>query len=131
MKLLEYLDARAARRDARRKLLLDRGVDWRNLLRDAIIGADPKFLVAMGVIGLFAWAFARADGNDLAQMQGALIAAFAGAWGFYLGSSSSAKDAGTQADKALDLAQASVEAIPKAPGADVTLEPGETAQARP
>lgn len=46
---------------------------------------DPKLILSLILIGLFAWAY----GNDPADeaMKGALIAAFAAAYGYHLGSS--------------------------------------------
>ncbi|QPQ55607.1 hypothetical protein IC614_03115 [Allosphingosinicella flava] len=44
----------------------------------------PHFVIALLIIGLFAWAFAENVGDD--TMKGALIGAFNLAIGFYLGS---------------------------------------------
>ena len=84
---------------------------------------DPRFVIAYTIILLFAGAYIF---HPSETMNGALIAAFAGAWGFFLGSSSGAAKQADNAGKALDLAAAS----PGAPAKpDVTLEPGHTAQA--
>lgn len=48
-------------------------------------------------------------------MVGALIAAFAGAWGFYLGSSSGASKANDRADAGLLLASDAVKRLPAPP----------------
>lgn len=90
--------------------------------------------MAVIIIGLFAWAFARTSDRDTQNlMTGALIAAFAGAWGYYLGSSNGAAKMRDSQDKTIDLAQKAVAALPSSPSPDkpdVMLEPGETAQAR-
>lgn len=83
---------------------------------------DPKFLIAYTIILGFAAAYINQPDQ---VMQGALIAAFAGAWGYYLGSSNSSNVVRDQVGKALDIAAA---AQPSQP-ADVMLKPGETAQA--
>lgn len=62
---------------------------------------DPRFVVAYTIIVGFAVAYIH---NPSDTMNGALIAAFAGAWGFYLGSSSGASEIRGQVGKALDLA---------------------------
>lgn len=92
-------------------------------------GVDAKLMIAISVIGLFAWAYAENVDDD--TMKGALIAGFAGAWGFYLGSSNNAQMGRASHDRALDLARDAVAALPTPPHPkpDVTLKPGETAQA--
>ncbi len=82
---------------------------------------DPKFLIAYTIILGFAAAYID---NPDDTMKGALIAAFAGAWGYYLGSSNSSNQVREQVGKALDLAAANA---PSPPAPDVTLAPGETA----
>lgn len=62
---------------------------------------DPRFVVAYTIIVGFAVAYIH---NPSDTMNGALIAAFAGAWGYYLGSSSGASTTREQVGKALDLA---------------------------
>lgn len=83
---------------------------------------EPKFLIAFTIIAGFGYAYAQEPDET---MKGALIAGFAGAWGYYLGSSNSSNHIRDQMDKTLDLANRNT---PKRPP-DVTLEPGETAQA--
>lgn len=85
--------------------------------------ADPKFVIAYTIILGFAAAYVS---NPSDTMNGALIAAFAGAWGYYLGSSNSSNVVRDQVGKALDIAAASQ---PTPPVPDVVLRPGETAQA--
>lgn len=85
--------------------------------------ADPKFVIAYTIILGFAAAYIF---HPSETMNGALIAAFAGAWGYYLGSSNSSNAVREQVGKALDIAAA---AQPSPPIPDVTLKPGETAQA--
>ncbi len=80
---------------------------------------NPRFVIAYTII----LGFAAAYMNDPSEtMTGALIGAFAGAWGYYLGSSNASSEKSSQVTKALDLAQAS--APPAVP--DITLEPGES-----
>ena len=66
--------------------------------------ADPRLLITLLLIGLFAWAYSEDPDDD--TMKGALIAAFAGAWGYWLGSSRGSADNAARADKALDIAAA-------------------------
>jgi len=66
--------------------------------------ADPRLLITLLLIGLFAWAYSANTDDD--TMKGALIAAFAGAWGYWLGSSRGSADNAARADKALDIAAA-------------------------
>lgn len=84
---------------------------------------DPKFAIAFTIILGFAAAYVHSPDDT---MKGALIAAFAGAWGYYLGSSNSSNQVREQVGKALDLAAAN---SPAPPEPDVMLKPGETAQA--
>lgn len=86
---------------------------------------DPRFVIAYTIILLFAGAYVF---HPSETMNGALIAAFAGAWGYFLGSSSGSAKATENTGKALDLATSGPTGIPKP---DVTLAPGETAQAAP
>ena len=85
---------------------------------------DPRFVIAFTIILLFAGAYIF---HPSETMNGTLIAAFAGAWGFYLGSSSGAAKNADNVGKALDAAN---NALPPTPPAAV-LKPGETAQAAP
>lgn len=86
---------------------------------------DPKFVIAYTIILGFASAYVY---NPSETMNGALIAAFAGAWGYYLGSSNSSNAVREQVGQALDLAkQVAPEKLAAEP--DFTLKPGETAQA--
>jgi len=82
---------------------------------------DPKFVIAYTIIIGFAAAYIY---NPSETMNGALIAAFAGAWGYYLGSSNSSNAVREQVGKALDLAK---DAMPEKEKPDVKLAPGETA----
>lgn len=83
---------------------------------------DPRFVIAYTIIVGFAAAYVH---NPDDTMKGALIAAFAGAWGYFLGSSSSSGVIRDQVGKALDLAVANA----PPPPADIVLKPGETAKA--
>lgn len=85
---------------------------------------DPRFVVAYTIILGFAVAYIH---NPSDTMNGALIAAFAGSWGYYLGSSSGASNTREQVGKALDLATS---LSPSTAKPDVILKPGETAQAK-
>ncbi len=84
---------------------------------------NPRFIVAYTIIMGFAVAYIHRPSDT---MNGALIAAFAGAWGYYLGSSNGTSQIRDQMGKALDLA--TVASTPTTP--DVVLKPGETAQAQ-
>lgn len=117
-----WLEARERRRAAYRLVLIRRELDLRSLAKLTFQTLDPRLFVAFAIIGMFGWAFARNMGDD--TMKGALIAAFAGAWGFYLGSSNNASRANDRADKALALGQTAMRQLP-APKADITVEPGE------
>lgn len=72
---------------------------------------DPRFVVAYTIILGFAAAYIW---NPSETMNGALIAAFAGAWGYYLGSSNSSNAVREQVGKALDIA-AAAQPSPDAP----------------
>lgn len=128
MTFLEWLDRRALRRERRfhqrmeAKLpsaLLDRFPGW----------PSEQFVIAMTVVLLFGFAYVRNPGND--TLEGALIAGFAGAWGYFLGSSDAGKRAGERADKVTVLAHDALRIANPAPPPDVVLKPGETAQADP
>jgi hypothetical protein len=89
----------------------------------------PQFVVAYTIIICFFLAYLNNPKDE--TMKGALIAAFSGAWGWWLGSSKGSQDNTRRADvaqelqgKALDLAQANAP-IPPAP--DIQLEPGQSA----
>lgn len=64
-------------------------------------------VIALLIIGLFAIAYFVFPTQ---QKEGALIAAFAGAWGYYLGSSIASKRASDQVDDSLSLTRAVVRA---------------------
>jgi hypothetical protein len=83
---------------------------------------DPKFAIALVVLGMFGWALS-VDPDD-ATMKGALIAGFAGAWGYYLGSSNSSNQVREQMGKVIDLATANA---PEPTKPDIELQPGESA----
>jgi hypothetical protein len=73
---------------------------------------DPKFVVAAFILAGFAGAYVH---NPSETMTGAIIAAFAGAWGYYLGSSNSSNAIRDQVGHALRIADKaqSTEAPPK------------------
>lgn len=127
MNLWQALDAWGERSAARRHDLLERGLDARSLLKEAIGGLDAKLLIAASIIALFATSYFReADKDTRNLMVGALIAAFAGAWGYYLGSSNNAAKANDRADLAIDTAAEAVKKLPPPPPAvELELEPGE------
>lgn len=81
---------------------------------------DPRFVIAYTIVLGFAAAYVW---NPSETMNGALIAAFAGAWGYYLGSSSITHQSRVQVDKALDLAD---RVAPPKEDPDIELKPGET-----
>lgn len=105
-----FWERRAVRRLEYRRFLIEQGLDCRTLARGTIHAAEPKLFVAFAIIGLFGWAFARNPTDQV--MLGALIAAFAGAWGYYLGNSNSATRANDRADEGLALAREAVRQLP-------------------
>ncbi|MBA2717736.1 MAG: hypothetical protein H0U52_00645 [Chloroflexi bacterium] len=132
MKLVDFLEERAKRRERRFRALLETGRPLSPL--DRLPGwPSEQFIIAVAILGLFAGAYIdEADKDTRNLMVGALIAAFAGAWGYFLGSSNSAQKAGDRTDQALALGRDAVKALPAPsppPEPDVTLKPGETAQA--
>lgn len=90
---------------------------------------DPKLWISAALIGLFAWAFG--ENPDDETMRGALILAFATAYGYWLGSNKGDSQRTDNTTKALEAIKAAQEAPPPPPTPDVILEPGETAQAAP
>lgn len=82
---------------------------------------NPRFVIAYTIILGFAAAYIFHPSDT---MNGALIAAFAGAWGYYLGSSSATQQVREQMGKVIDIATSNSPSQP-----DVVLKPGETAQA--
>lgn len=80
---------------------------------------DTRAVVATFIIVLFAVAYIR-DPND--TMQGALLMAFAGAWGYYLGSSKGAAEANNRLD---DQRKRSTDvdttAVTASPDVDITV----------
>lgn len=55
---------------------------------------DMRAIVVLLVFAMFAWSYAEAPSDE--TMRGALIAAFAAAWGYYLGSSRSTTESRQQ-----------------------------------
>lgn len=109
MNLWQLLDARAARRAARHEFLVERGLDNRSLARATFEKLDPRFFIAGAIILLFAFAFAReTDQQTRNILVGAIVAAFAGAWGYYLGSSNSASQANDRAERVTEIAHAAM-----------------------
>lgn len=96
--------------------ILDRSPGW----------PTEQFFIALVVLSMFAWAYARS--SDDATMRGALIAGFAGAWGYFLGSSAGAKGSAARTDGALAIAQQAMDKLPDKNPSTI-LKPGETAQA--
>ena len=70
---------------------------------------DIRAVIALALIGLFAFAYFH---NPDDELTGSLIAAFSGAWGYYLGSSQGAKDAGDRAGKVTEALAAAASAPP-------------------
>lgn len=64
---------------------------------------DMRAIVVLIVFALFAWAFGNAPNDE--TMKGALIAAFAAAWGYYLGSSRSTTETRQQITDATNQAR--------------------------
>jgi hypothetical protein len=74
---------------------------------------DPRFVVAAAILAGFAAAYIH---NPSETMNGAMIAAFAGAWGYYLGSSNSSNKIRDQVGDALDIARSAQSSPRKAAG---------------
>lgn len=74
---------------------------------------SEHFAMALLLIGLFAWAFAEKPDDE--TMRGALIGAFAAAWGYYLGSSRQSNEKTEQLTQALDVAKTAQATENKAP----------------
>lgn len=70
---------------------------------------DPKFIIAYTIVLGFGAAYIHEPSET---MNGALIAAFAGAWGYYLGSSNSSNVIREQMNKTLDIGLAVATAPP-------------------
>lgn len=68
---------------------------------------DPRFLIAYTIILLFSGAYVY---KPTETMTGAIIAAFAGAWGYYLGSSRGASQLNDNIGKVADAVTAAANA---------------------
>lgn len=66
--------------------------------------ADPRFVISLSVMVIFAWAFAENVSDD--TMKGAIIGALNIAVGYWLGSSSGSARNADRADKAMEVAHA-------------------------
>ena len=85
----------------------------------------PQFVIALLIIGLFAWAFGENVDDD--TMKGALIGAFNLAIGFYLGSVVANAKATENTGKAFEAIKAASESTPR--NADVhALQEGDTVE---
>lgn len=80
---------------------------------------DPKFVIAYTIILGFAAAYIYRPDDT---MNGALIAAFAGAWGYYLGSSNSSSAVRDQVGRSLDIAKGLLPPAPANKVADAVDE---------
>jgi len=119
MTLLEFLDSHLDRRAAWRLTLLEHRLQ--RTPRPPFF--TPQLFIACLVVALFAWALGANPDDD--TMKGALIAGFAGAWGYWLGSSQGSAKANERADHGLAIAHEAMKALPPPPKADVELEPGD------
>lgn len=73
--------------------------------------ADPRFIITAAIILLFGIAYVHNQGDE--AIKGALITAFAAAYGYWLGSSKGAQSQTENVSKALDLASNPLPAISK------------------
>ena len=64
---------------------------------------DMRAIVVLLVFGMFAWSYGESPDDE--TMRGALIAAFAAAWGYYLGSSRSTTETRQQISEATEQAR--------------------------
>ena len=89
-------------------------MDTATALNEAEVAYANAYATPLLLIGLFAFAYFH---NPDDELTGSLIAAFSGAWGYYLGSSQGAKDAGDRASKATDALASAVGPVepPSAP----------------
>lgn len=76
-----------------------------NRLFDLLDRFTIEALIAVGIVVLFAVAYFAFPTQ---QKEGALIAGFAGAWGYYLGSSSGSKKSADQVGESISLTRAVV-----------------------
>ena len=86
---------------------------------------EPRFIITLLLIGLFGFAYINDPADE--AMKGALIGAFSAAYGFWIGSKTNEK-AAENTGKAFDAIKAAA-VTHELPKPDVTLQPGETAQA--
>ncbi len=127
MRLLDFIEERAKRRERRFLRLLEAGHP--TTILDRLPGwPSAQFIIAGAILAMFAGAYIGEPDRDTRNlMVGALIAAFAGAWGYFLGSSNSAKTAGDRTDVALGIVKDANDRLPTPPSdePDVTLKPGD------
>lgn len=83
----------------------------------------PHFIIALLIVGLFAWAYGSNTDDD--TMKGALIGAFNLAIGFYLGNVIGREKASENTGKAFDAITASANSMP-APVDDEAIREGDT-----
>lgn len=123
-----FFSERAQLRAKRQQALLVAGLDFRSLLKLFFASIDPKILIALGIIALFARSLIEDPKDD--TLKGALIAAFAGAWGYYLGNSNNAARAGDRSDASLAIAHEAIKALPAPiePKVDAVLKAGDLAR---
>lgn len=82
---------------------------------------DPKAWVTVALIGLFAWAFGENPQDE--QMRGALIAAFAAAYGYWLGNNASQSKATDNTGEAFRAIMAAAAARPPETPAGTPTDP--------
>ena len=90
--------------------------------------ADPRVAITFCLILLFAYAYAQEPSDQ--AMKGALIAAFAAAYGYWIGAAKANETATENTGKAFDAIKAAAHANGAESKPHVVLEPGETAQAK-
>jgi len=88
--------------------------------------SDPKLWISLILIGLFAFAFIHRPDDE--TMRGALILAFATAYGYWLGTNKGDTQKTDNTTKALDAIRVAQD-TPNTTKPDVVLKPGETAKA--
>lgn len=86
--------------------------------------ADPKLYVSWALILLFGYAYLRNPSDE--TMKGALILAFATAYGYWLGSNKGDSQRVDNTSKAFDMAKAALEASPANQSNQDALQDGET-----
>jgi len=88
--------------------------------------SDPKLYVSWALIALFAFAYVRDPSDE--TMKGAVILAFATAYGYWLGTNKGDAQRTDNTGKAFDMAKAALEASPASQTNQDALREGDTVE---